>query len=230
MKPSSHPRFQPRLEVLEDRCTPSTMPDSVNPWAAAGLSLPPNVAPAATGLLQSVGNQAVTAASTAFHGATRTVPFMVDGGGPAPQGVPEFPGGTAPHSATGWAAELGNYTGEGIFKLLSIDLSTLTGTFQGTFNFVAANGDILAMNYGAAPSNPGKLDLIPVGNNQYIAVFLAQFTPDPSQSTGRFADDVGGGFTMLAVSTPFSLTPSGYTTPFNYTWTGEGALEFATGH
>jgi hypothetical protein len=66
-----------------------------------------------------------------------------------PRGIPVFPGGTAPHNATGTATYLGRYTGEGTFTLLTLDPATLTGTFTGSFVFVAANGDRLAFNYGA---------------------------------------------------------------------------------
>lgn len=229
MKPQSRPRFQPRLEALEDRCTPSTMPNLPNAWDAAGLVPPPNVAPAVLGLLNSPPIRAIEAALTSFNADPRVVPFKITGSGYAPQGLPEVPGLTGPHTATGTATELGKYTGDGVFKLLSLDMATLTGTFEGTFTFVAANGDKLAMNYGAVPGNPGRLALFPVANGQFVAVFVAEFTPDAALSTGRFANVIGGGFEMLAVSSPFSLTPSGYTTPFAYSWAGLGALEFSNG-
>jgi len=161
---------------------------------------------------------------------TEVVPFKVTGGGTAPQGLPVFPGGTAPHNATGTGTLLGNYTGnEGSFELLSLNPTTGTGTFRGSFVFVAANGDRLAMNYGADPNNPGTFKLVPVADGKVVAVFIATFTPDPQHSTGRFADVTGGSFIMVATSEPFLLVPNaqGYTPAFAYTWVGEGTLEFS---
>ncbi len=229
MKHSSRPRIQPRLEVLEDRCTPSTMSDFLHAWEAINTVPPPSANPALVSLLNS-GTQAVTDALAAANATTHTAAFKISGSGSAPGGLPEFAGGIGPHSATGNATELGKYTGNGLFQLLSLDLATLTGTFEGTFTFVAANGDQLAMNYGANPSNPGQLALLPAGNGQFYAVFVAEFTPNPALSTGRFADAIGGGFTMVATSSPFSLTSTGYTTPFNYSWVGEGSLVFSNGN
>src|SRR5262249_16467973 len=184
MTRSSRPRFQPRLEVLEDRCTPSTMSDFVNVWEVANGITPPNAAPAVFGLLNAASTQATAAASASQNADSRVVPFKITGGGYAPQGLPEFPGGTVTHTATGNATQLGKYSGNGLFQLLSLDLATLTGTFEGSFTFVAANADKLVMNYGANPSNPGQFALLPAGNGQFYAVFVAEFTPDPAQSTG----------------------------------------------
>jgi hypothetical protein len=87
------------------------------------------------------GQEAGEAAPAAANADTRAVPFKVTGGGTAPLGLPVFPGGTAPHNATGTATHLGNYSGnEGEFELLSFDPVTGTGTFRGSFVFVAANG------------------------------------------------------------------------------------------
>jgi hypothetical protein len=164
---------------------------------------------------------------------TQVKPFKVTGGGTAPNGLPVFPGGTAPHNATGTATGLGKYTGnEGVFELLSFDPATGTGTFKGSFVFVAANGDRLACNYGADPTNPGTFTLIPAGDGKVVAVFVAEFTPDPQHSTGRFARVTGGSFLMVATTEPFDPTPNaqGYTVPFAYTWEGEGSLVFGKGN
>jgi hypothetical protein len=208
------------------------MSDFLNAWEAANGIAQPNVAPAVLGLLNAANTQATAIASVIHNADSRVVPFMISGSGYAPQGLPEFPGGTATHTATGTATELGKYTGNGLFQLLSLDPATLTGTFEGSFTFVAANGDKLAMNYGANPSNPGAFALMPAGNGQFVAVFVAEFTPDPAQSTGRFANVIGGGFTMVATSESFALSSGvpGYTTPFAYTWQGAGSLVFATGN
>jgi subtilisin-like proprotein convertase family protein len=156
---------------------------------------------------------------------SRVVPFKVSGGGTAPQGLPVFPGGTAPHNATGTATHLGKYSGEGVFTLLGFTSAT-TGTFTGTFVFVAANGDRLAFNYGA--TTPGTFTVTPTGEGKVVVRFVAEFTPDPAQSTGRFAKVTGGSFTMIATTEPFGLQPNdqGYTVPFAYTWVGDGWLEF----
>src|SRR5262245_973083 len=119
------PRFQPRLESLEERCTPS----------ATLLGLDGNI------LYSSAGQES----------ATDSLPFKITGGGPAAQGLPLFPGGTASHSASGVATYLGKYTGKGTFTLGSLSISptgAVSGTFQGSFVFVAANGDQLAFTYG----------------------------------------------------------------------------------
>jgi hypothetical protein len=232
MKHSSRPRIQPRLEVLEDRCTPSTMTDFLHAWEAINTAPPPNVGPALLSLLNSA-TQAAADAMAAANAATHTAAFKISGSGSAPRGLPEIPTNSGPHTATGNATELGKYTGSGRFTLLSIDMAQGTGTFQGVFTFVAANGDQLAMNYGADPSDPGHLAVLPAGNGQFYAVFVAEFTPNPALSTGRFADAIGGGFTMVAVSTPFSfdfINPPFYTTPFDYSWAGEGSLVFSNGH
>jgi hypothetical protein len=171
--------------------------------------------------------------SAAGKSDTQVLPFKVTGGGTAPLGLPVFPGGTAPHNATGTGTFLGRYTGnEGLFELLTFDPATGAGTFRGSFVFVAANGDRLACNYGADPANPGTFTLIPAGDGNVIAVFVAEFTPVPGSCTGRFAQVTGGGFTMEATTEPFSPVPNaeGYTAPFAYTWAGKGSLDFSKGH
>jgi hypothetical protein len=164
-------------------------------------------------------------------GTERTVRFYVNGGGPAPDGFPLVPGETAPHSATGTATHLGAYTGSGTFQLGSLQISAtghVTATFQGTFVFVAANGDQLACNYGAGYSGVFTGQLSADGTTLLNGRFVATFTPDPTHSTGRFANVVGGGFEMIALAPPVSLisTMPGYSAPFNYNWNGDGALEF----
>jgi hypothetical protein len=151
--------------------------------------------------------------------------FQVNGGGPAPKGLPLFPGGTAPHDATGEGTLLGKYTGAGLFTLEGFTSAT-TGTFHGMFVFVGADGDQLATRYGAV--TPGRFTIVPDGGGKVIGQFVAVFTPVPGQSTGRFAGVTGGGFLMVATTEPFVPTPNaqGYTAPFHYTWQGFGNLEF----
>jgi hypothetical protein len=162
------------------------------------------------------------------HEDTRVVPFQVNGGGNAPSGLPLFPGGTAPHDATGQGTLLGTYTGDGVFTLDGFTSAT-TGTFHGTFVFVAANGDRLAMRYGV--TTPGQFTIMPTADGQVVVQFVAVFTPVPEESTGRFAKVMGGAFVMVATTEPFVPVPNaqGYTVPFHYTWEGHGALEFGKG-
>src|SRR5262245_44923966 len=236
MKHRIAPRFQPRLESLEDRCTPGPIAKPLDPRDTTGFVLPPTVASAPAALdipPDTLGQQGgATVASAAHHADTHVVPFRVTGGGYAPLGLPVLPGSMAPHTATGTATHLGRYSGdEGRFELLTLDLATGTGTFRGSYVFVAADGDRLAMNYGADPANPGRFTLTPVGDGRRVALFVAEFTPAPGQSTGRFARFTGGSLTMLATTEPFVPMPDaqGYTPPFAYTWAGEGSLEFRRG-
>jgi hypothetical protein len=198
------------LELLEDRCTPSTLSSFLH---ASGLS----------GLLPDGHNGTVPFSAFNQNLPTQTIPFEVVGSGDAPQGLPLFPGGMASHTSTGLSNLHGVFSGNGSFTLLGFTSAT-TGTFQGNFDFVAADGDQLACNYGAG--SPGTFTITPAANGKVIVQFLAVFTPIPSQCTGRFADVIGGGFTMVAVTEPFDPTPNaqGYTKPFEYSWEGQGML------
>lgn len=166
----------------------------------------------------------------------QTVPIKINGGGTAPFGASVF-GFDSPHNATGNGNHLGKYTGhEGVFQSTDFSLATLSGTFQGRFVFVAANGDRLVCTYGdmtngaeangdymAVPStaDPGKFEIM----------FCAEFNPLVEECTGRFAKLTGGSFTLLATTEPIELALDGFgfTPPFAYTWEGEGTLTFARG-
>jgi sugar lactone lactonase YvrE len=179
-------------------------------------------------------SQAGAQHNTAPPGDTQTLPFKVTGGGPAPAGLPLVPGVSVPHLATGEANYLGHYTGAGTFTLGSLNISPtgqVTGTFHGSFVFVAANGDRLAMTYGDGDSGRFSGQLTADGTAVVNVVFDAFFTPDPVHSTGRFASVVGGGFRMIANAPYVSLLSGvpGFTAPFDYTWSGEGVLVFAKG-
>jgi len=157
------------------------------------------------------------------------VPFKVTGGGTAPDGLSVF-GDDSMHNATGTATYLGKYSGnEGIANVISLE--GLEGEFQGTFVFVAANGDRLACTYGDKDNGAevqGTFSLMPVDDGKFIVVFLAEFNPIPGASTGRFEDVINGSFIMLAMTEPITLDldDDGFTVPFNYTWEGEGWIEF----
>jgi hypothetical protein len=97
--------------------------------------------------------------------------------------------------------------------------------------FTAANGDILTCTYGVVTNGadgPGVVTLSPAGAGRFTAVFVAEFNPVPALCTGRFAKVAGGGFLMIAKSSPFSVVGT-QTTPFTYTWEGEGSLTFTEG-
>jgi hypothetical protein len=159
-------------------------------------------------------------------------PFKVKGGGLAPDGISLIPFTPVPHSAVGEATELGEYSGEGMFQLLDFT-GPLSAEFSSAPNFVftAANGDQLAFTYGVTSNGaaqPGEVTLFPESDGSFTAVFVAEFNPDLANCTGRFANVIGGSFTMVAVSEPFFIVGD-TTTPFAYTWEGEGAIEFSKG-
>lgn len=167
-------------------------------------------------------------------GELHTVPFEVSGGGPAPSGIPLFTGGTAEHFATGQATRLGSYSGSAVFEFGSFtnnDPSTGTGSFKSVepFLFKAPNGDQIAFDYGA--TDPGTFTIMPQASGEIVVEFVAEFTLDPSQSTGRFAKYSEGSFVMIATTEPFSGVPNdnGFSQPFDYSWVGEGSISFPTG-
>jgi hypothetical protein len=163
----------------------------------------------------------------------QTLPFHITGGGPAADGLPLVPGLTAPHAATGNATMLGNYTGAGTFELGSLTISptgAVSGTFQGTFVFVAANGDRLAVTYGAGFTGTVTGQLSADGSTVNNITFDAIFTVDGANSTGRFAGATGS-WEMIAHADGVALIPgSAFSAPFNYTWSGEGTIQLSRGH
>lgn len=194
------------------------------------------VAPADLPDVPSHESSAAAALGVEFgRNASRNVvrPFRINGGGPGPEGLPLVPGFSASHSATGRATGLGRYTGEGELTLGSLEISpttgAVTGTFQGTFVFTAANGDKLAVTYGDDFSGVMTGQLSEDGASVLDIKFDAFFSPDPDNSTGRFARVVGGGWQMIAKvdSVDIQGDVPGFTAPFDYTWSGTGSLEFA---
>jgi hypothetical protein len=168
-------------------------------------------------------------ALTSSRAEAQVKPFKITGGGYAPDGIALSPDTPAPHSATGNATELGNYTGEGWFQILE-HTGPLSAEFSSApnFVFVAANGDHLAMTYGDTnngAAEPGQVTLVPNSDDSFTAYFVAEFNPDLPNCTGRFAKLTGGSFIMYAVSEPFFIVGTS-TTPFNYTWSGSGTLTF----
>jgi hypothetical protein len=159
-------------------------------------------------------------------------PFKVKGGGPAPQGLPLVPLTPAVQPAVvGEATMLGRYNGAGMFQLLNFT-GPLTAQFSSApdFVFTAANGDQLAVTYGVVANGaqqPGQLTLTPLADGSFTATFVAEFNPEVGKCTGRFANVTGGSFMMVAQSTPFFLQGA-TTTPFTYTWEGNGHLVFGT--
>ncbi len=156
---------------------------------------------------------------------TRVKPFFVTGGGIAAKGLPTVPGTPAPQWARGHASELGRYFAQGTFELLAFTGPT-TATFSSASPciFVDARGDQLAFTYGDVTNHamqPGQVQLFPAGGNKVVARFVAEFNPWLPQCTGRFANVVGGSFTMIAVSEPFVF---GTTTPVRYQWAAPARL------
>ncbi len=174
----------------------------------------------------------LTAAS--HRAEAQVVPFKVTGGGNAPDGL-SIVGADSRHDATGKATHLGRYSGdEGIANVLSFDPTMGAGTFEGSYVFVAANGDRLAFTYGDTDNGaeqPGEFMIFDAGGGKVYVVFIAEFNPIPSRSTGRFKDVVDGSFIMIAVTEAFVpvIDEDGYTAPFRYTWEGEGWIEFKRG-
>jgi hypothetical protein len=158
-------------------------------------------------------------------------PLKITGGGLAPEGIFLTPGTAGPHWAVGNGTELGKYYGEGFFQILQYT-SELTADFSSApeFVFTAANGDKLAMTYGVVSNGaaqPGQVTLFPNSDGSFSAVFVAEFNPVLSDCTGRFAKVTGGSLIMIAISEPFFIPiGSPNTTPFAYTWSGEGTLTY----
>jgi hypothetical protein len=178
----------------------------------------------------------VAVLTLATHRADAQVkPFKVTGGGLAPDGV-SLVGAASPHWAVGVATELGKYYGEGFFQITGPGpdpMNPLQASFSSApdFTFVAANGDKLVFTYGDVDNGAdenGLVTLTPHDGGTFTAVFVAEFNPVVAKCTGRFADVTDGSFIMTAVSAPFTINNmTGTTSPFAYTWQGEGTLTFA---
>lgn len=171
----------------------------------------------------------------ACHAAEAQVkPFKIVGGGNVPDGISLIPRVPSFHDSVGIATGLRKHHGEGAFQILEFT-SELTADFSSApdFVFTAANGDDLAFTYGDVhngAAQPGKMELFPVGDGSFIAVFVAEFNPVPAKCTGGFANVVGGSFIMVAVSEPFFFDlddpTDPRTTPFEYFWAGKGTLKY----
>jgi hypothetical protein len=185
--------------------------------------------PSATAFRLSAAAVVLTLACNAAQAQVK--PFRVSGGGPAPEGFSIF-GADSPHSATGRATFLGRYSGDdGIAIALSFDPATGSGTFKGSFTFVAANGDKLACTYGDPDNGAeqvGEFQVYDVGGGNVKVVYVAEFNPIVEKCTGRFKHVVDGSFLMIAMTDafPLQIDADGFTPPFNYTWEGEGWLKF----
>lgn len=159
-------------------------------------------------------------------------PFRITGGGLAPMGLPLVPGVTSTFGSTGTATGLGKYTGEGTFTLGSLEISAtgaVSGTFQGTFVFTAANRDQLAVTFGDGFGGTFTGQLSADGTSVEYVEFDAFFSPDPENSSGRFERVVSGGWRMIAKADSVSLVGGapGFTAPFDYSWSGAGTLDYA---
>jgi hypothetical protein len=148
-------------------------------------------------------------------------PFKVIGAGIAADGLPLTPDVPAPHWAVGHGTGLGEYFGSGFFEINKFT-GPLTGDFSSAVPFVfkGAHGNHLACDY------EGTVELFPLANGKFVAVFVATFTPVLDLCTGHFEDLTGGSFVMTAITEPFVL---GSHDPTGYVWFGEGALIFNHG-
>ena len=169
----------------------------------------------------------------------QTVPFFIVGSGTIPEGIPLTPGESRPHQSIGYASLIGFHTGSGALRLLDFTSPT-TANFESAepYKFKSLFGrQTLAFNYGKVPDakEPGEVELFFVDQAAgiVIGVFLAEFTPDAASSTGRFKRVKGGSFTMLAITEPFQLSPSGgipvaddANGVIDYSWVGIGSLKY----
>jgi hypothetical protein len=162
--------------------------------------------------------------------AQQVINFKISGGGNATQGVSLVPLTPTAHTATGTGTpRLGRYTGAGFFQILSFT-GPLTANFSSApdFVFTGANGDQLAVTYGVVANGapqPGQMTLTPHKGGSFTAHFVAVFNPEPAKCTGRFAGITGGSWVMIAQTSPFFIQGTA-TTPFTYTWQGQGQLVF----
>lgn len=156
------------------------------------------------------------------------VPVAVEGGG-SPDFLTAVPGEFADLGATG----IFTFGGAPFsYELTSGDVGGLVVTNPGPpliadfsnsapVTFSVSAGDI-SMNYA------GEVTLTPVDNENFTAVFVANFVPIVGSGTGVFEDVVGGQFEMTATTSgPFipKLDPSqidGFTIEPPYTWSTTG--------
>ena len=113
---------------------------------------------------------------------------------------------------------LGDYTGMGA-AVIDMFTSATTANFSSDVPFVFvsnATGDQLVVDYA------GTVALTDVGGGLFDTTWVADFTPVIGQSTGVFADVIGGSFTVTAETDNFMMGQ----VPVNYTWGGSGTLQF----
>ena len=156
-------------------------------------------------------------------------PFKVRGGGPAPEGLSPF-GADSPHSATGQATHLGRYSGNGVANVL------LVRPLHGAARSTGPTRSWRRTETGwpspmATPTTGPSRWASSSGRHrrgQSLTVFVAEFNPIPAPAPGGFKDVIDGSFIMVATTEPFDLEldEDGFTPPFDYTWEGEGWIEF----
>lgn len=170
-------------------------------------------------------NPELTTAHITFEGTltpgrtnTQVTPFQINGRGIV-DFIPLAEGLASPHDADGFATLLGRYHAEGLVRLDRFTSPT-TAEFSSAepVVFTGANGDELHCDYA------GTVRLIPLGGTRFMSIWVAEFTPAPG-GTGSFANVIGGGFTMTAITAPFTLGD----TNIAYRWDGAGTLEFRRG-
>ena len=92
--------------------------------------------------------------------------------------------------------------------------------------FFALHGNSVSANSPCGPrgENSALRQLVDL-EIRYVSWFIAEFVPVSADCTGKFAG-VTGSWIMYAVSEPFLL---GSTEPINYSWEGNGQLNFKKG-
>ncbi len=156
-------------------------------------------------------------------------PIKITGGGFAPLGVSLVPGVERPHTVFGNATLLGKHSGLGVFQITGPDPEgdPLKARFSSApvVTFVAANGDELVCTYGEGGTGEVTLTPYQYQSGEFTARFVAEFKAVPELSTGRF-EGATGEWIMIANSSAFTFVSETDTTPFTFTWQGEGKLAF----
>ena len=160
------------------------------------------------------------------------IPWFVLGKGSGDLGL-SVAGAPIPFESKGGSFPGGRYRGdEGIVISQSFDPLAGGGTFSGSYTFVNRRGHKLVTTFGDTSNGAQAVatyQAIPVGNDLFRILFIAEFNPVVGASTGNFSSVSGGSLTMYALSEPIPLfvdPNTGFTVPFSFDWFGEGQLEF----
>ena len=154
-------------------------------------------------------------------------PFKISGSGtvthiplPTPDNPTPDPG---IHTADGTATNLGKHSSIGYVQLDEFTSAT-TATFSSAHPvvFTGANGEQLAFDYAGIVTLTPALDEAGNPTGQFTSEWVADFTPVPDSSTGKYKNVVGSSFEMTARTGLFYVTD----TDIPYSWDGEGTLQW----